>query len=83
MNAEPMPFALADELGPEKVVFLHDPNCGMKGLLVIDNTAIGTAIGGVRMAPDVTLGEVMGLARVMTYKNAAAGLGRHRGEDRG
>ena len=74
MNAEPMPFALADELGPEKVVFLHDPNCGMKGLLVIDNTAIGTAIGGVRMALDVTLGEVMGLARAMTYKNAAAGL---------
>ena len=67
-------FVPVDEIGPEKVVFLHDPLCGMKGLLVIDNTAIGTAIGGVRMAPDVTLAEVMGLARAMTYKNAAAGL---------
>jgi glutamate dehydrogenase/leucine dehydrogenase len=41
---------------------------------VIDNVAIGQAIGGVRMAPDVTTEECFGLARAMTLKNAAAGL---------
>jgi glutamate dehydrogenase/leucine dehydrogenase len=41
---------------------------------VIDNTACGPAIGGVRMAPDVSIEECFRLARAMTWKNAAAGL---------
>ena len=36
--------------------------------------AIGPAIGGTRMAPDVTLEECFRLARAMSFKNAAAGL---------
>jgi len=40
----------------------------------VDNVAAGPAIGGVRMAPDVTLSECFRLARAMTLKNAAAGL---------
>ena len=44
------------------------------GMVVIDNIACGPAIGGVRMAPDVTTEEVFRLARAMTLKNAAAGL---------
>jgi len=41
---------------------------------VVDNGAAGPAIGGVRMAPDVTTAECVRLARAMTLKNAAAGL---------
>ena len=63
-----------DDLGPVKVVHLYDPACGLEGMLVIDNVACGPAIGGVRMAADVSTEEVFRLARAMTLKNAAAGL---------
>jgi glutamate dehydrogenase/leucine dehydrogenase len=63
-----------DDLGPEKVLHVHEPRSGLRGLIVVDNTACGPAIGGVRMAADVSLGEVSRLARAMTFKNAAAGL---------
>lgn len=72
-----IPFAIdpyCDDLGPEKVVHVYEPSCGLRAIVVIDNTACGAAIGGVRMAADVTLGEVFRLARAMTLKNAAAGL---------
>lgn len=63
-----------DEYGPEKVVYLHEPGIGLQGIVVVDNTALGPAIGGVRMAEDVTMVECARLARAMTLKNAAAGL---------
>ena len=63
-----------DEYGPEKVVYIYEPRCGLKGIVVVDNTAAGPAIGGIRMAPDVTTEEVFRLARAMTWKNALAGL---------
>ncbi|MFI5397650.1 MAG: Glu/Leu/Phe/Val dehydrogenase [Candidatus Binatia bacterium] len=65
---------LADELGPAKVVLIREPEVGLEGFVVVDNVACGPAIGGVRMAPDITVEEVARLARAMTYKNAAAGL---------
>lgn len=68
------PFELIDELGPEKVIHIHDPSTGLKAILVIDNVAAGPAIGGCRMAVDVSLDECARLARAMTLKNAAAGL---------
>ncbi len=68
------PFDLADELGPQKVVHIQNAANGLKAIVVIDNTAAGPSIGGVRMVPDVTLEECARLARAMTYKNAAAGL---------
>lgn len=67
-------FEFTDELGPEKVLGVYDPKTSLRGLLVIDNVACGPAIGGCRMAPDVTLAECTRLARTMTLKNAAAGL---------
>lgn len=67
-------FSLADEFGPVKVVHVHEASCGLRGILVVDNVAIGPSIGGLRMAPDVTLEECARLARAMTLKNAAAGL---------
>jgi glutamate dehydrogenase/leucine dehydrogenase len=57
-----------------KVVHLYDPECGLRGIVVVDNVACGPAIGGVRMAEDVGAVEVARLARAMTLKNAAAGL---------
>ena len=68
----------ADEYGPEKVVYIYEPRCGLRGIVVIDNTAAGPAIGGIRMAPDITPEEIFRLARAMTWKNALAGL-RHGG----
>jgi glutamate dehydrogenase (NAD(P)+) len=67
-------FKLADDLGPLKVIHVHEPGIGLKGVLVIDNVARGPSVGGVRMAADVTTEECARLARAMTFKNAAAGL---------
>ena len=67
-------FELSDELGPSKVVHLFDPVDRWRGVVVVDNTACGPAIGGVRMAPTLTTVEVARLARAMTLKNAAAEL---------
>ena len=67
-------FRFADELGPEKIVLIHQPALGLKAIVVVDNTAAGPAIGGTRMALDVSVEECVRLARAMTLKNAAAGL---------
>ena len=63
-----------DEWGPEKVLQVYDPDTGMKGVLVIDNTSTGPGKGGIRFAQSVTPLEVFRLARTMTWKCAAAGL---------
>ena len=67
-------FRFADDLGPAKVVYLTERTTGLRAVIVIDNVAAGPAIGGTRMAPDVTAAECFALARAMTLKNAAAGL---------
>jgi glutamate dehydrogenase (NAD(P)+) len=67
-------LALMDEWGPERVVCVSDARTGMRGVLVIDNTALGMGKGGMRMSPAVTVAEVARLARVMTYKWAGADL---------
>ena len=67
-------FDFADDLGPEKVIGIYVPKLDLRGIVVVDNTAAGPAMGGCRMAPDVTLEECFRLARAMTFKNAAAGL---------
>ena len=73
-HAEFLIADFCDELGPAKVVHIYDPACGLRAIVAIDNTACGPAIGGVRMASDVSTREVFRLARAMTMKNAAAGL---------
>ena len=67
-------FRFADDLGPAKIILIHEPTCGLKGVLVVDNVAAGPSIGGLRMAQDVSVEECFRLARAMTMKNAAAGL---------
>lgn len=67
-------FDFADELGPLKVIHIHESSIGLKAVLVVDNVARGPSIGGVRMASDVSTEECFRLARAMTLKNAAADL---------
>jgi len=67
-------FKFADELGPLKIIHVYEPSINLKAILVVDNVAKGPAIGGVRMAVDVSVEECFRLARSMTFKNAAAGL---------
>ncbi|MGB5494036.1 MAG: Glu/Leu/Phe/Val dehydrogenase dimerization domain-containing protein, partial [Sedimenticolaceae bacterium] len=67
-------FTFADDLGPSKIIHVHEPSIGLRAILVVDNVAKGPSIGGVRMAPDVSVEECFRLARAMTFKNAAAGL---------
>ncbi|MBC9955620.1 Glu/Leu/Phe/Val dehydrogenase [Yimella sp. cx-51] len=67
-------FQLMDRWGPEKVVCVSDRRSGMKGVVVIDNTARGTGKGGTRMSADLSIGEVARLARTMTWKWAAVDL---------
>ncbi|NVK40035.1 MAG: Glu/Leu/Phe/Val dehydrogenase [Oceanospirillaceae bacterium] len=67
-------FDAGDHLGPTRIIQVREPGIGLEGLLVIDNIAAGPAIGGLRMAPDVSLAECARLARAMTLKNAAASL---------
>jgi len=67
-------FRFADDLGPKRIIHVHEPTIGLRGTLVVDNVAIGPSIGGLRMAPDVSTEECFRLARAMTLKNAAASL---------
>jgi glutamate dehydrogenase/leucine dehydrogenase len=63
-----------DELGPEKVLEVFDSKIGMHGFVVIDNTVLGPAKGGIRMTSTVSIDEVAKLARAMTFKCSLAGL---------
>jgi glutamate dehydrogenase (NAD(P)+) len=67
-------FDYVDDMGPSKVIHVHEPSHGLQAVLVVDNVATGPSIGGLRMAPDVSTRECARLARAMTLKNAAAGL---------
>jgi len=63
-----------DELGPAKVLELHSSRTGIRAIVVVDNTALGPSIGGVRVSPSVDRGELLRLARTMTLKNSIAGI---------
>lgn len=67
-------FDFCDEVGPGRILHLANPAAGLKAIVVVDNIAAGPALGGVRMATDVSLEECARLARAMTFKNIAAGL---------
>lgn len=63
-----------DAFGPEKILEVYHPKLGMRGFVVIDNTALGPGKGGIRMTPTVDKDEVFRLARAMTWKCALAEL---------
>ncbi len=74
-NSSSKRFSRSDENKPEQKIRLNDPKTGQTwGFVVIDNTVRGPGLGGIRMAPDLTLLEVSRLARAMTLKNSAACL---------
>ncbi|NTU41813.1 MAG: Glu/Leu/Phe/Val dehydrogenase [Nitrospirales bacterium] len=62
------------EIGPSKVIELFFPVSRFRAFVVVDNTALGPSIGGVRVSAHVTVDEVRRLARAMTLKNSIAGL---------
>ena len=63
-----------DSFGPEKIVHVYNPKLGVKGVVVIDSTALGPGKGGIRMTDTVDEEEVFRLARAMTWKTALAEL---------
>lgn len=58
----------------ERILIFNHPTKDWSAFLVIDNTARGPGKGGIRLLPDVSLEEVKGLARAMTWKNAMADI---------
>jgi len=63
-----------DGFGPERIVKIYNPKLNVKGVVVIDNLALGPGKGGIRMTETVSEEEVSRLARAMTWKNALAEL---------
>lgn len=63
-------MTLTDDLGPEMIHHVYDPETGMKGVVVVDSTLNNLSGGGTRMMPDITTREIFGLARAMTHKFA-------------
>ncbi len=53
---------------PLFTVVVDDPALDLKGWVVIHSMGYGASCGGVRLYPDVTLEEVILLAKAMTYK---------------
>lgn len=68
-------FTASEDSTAEQLIRVVDPVTGsLWGFVVVDDTRRGPGLGGIRMASDVTLGEVRRLARAMTLKNSAANL---------
>lgn len=64
--------------GYEKVVIAEDESSGLKAIIAIHNTKLGTAVGGTRYynykSEDDALIDVLRLSKGMTYKSALAGI---------
>ena len=48
-------FRFCDDLGPKTILHLYQAARNLKAIVVVDNVAAGPSIGGVRIAPDVSL----------------------------
>jgi leucine dehydrogenase len=71
-------FDLMEAYDYENIFFCQEKSLGLKAIIVIHDTTLGPAAGGMRMWPYETeadaLRDAVRLARGMTYKNAAAEL---------
>jgi glutamate dehydrogenase/leucine dehydrogenase len=70
--------ALVDD-DHEQIVVRQDPETGLRFIVAVHSTVLGPALGGMRLKRypgglREALEDVMGLARTMTLKAAAAGL---------
>ncbi len=67
-----------EEHSHEQLVMFADESVGLRGAIAIHDTALGPAVGGLRIWPHETeaaaLLDVLRLSEAMTYKTAAAGL---------
>lgn len=63
----------------EQLVICRDRASGLVAVIAIDDTTLGPALGGIRMlaypSEEAAVAECRRLARVMTLKNALAGVG--------
>jgi leucine dehydrogenase len=64
--------------GHEHVAFYQDKTTGLKAIIAVHNSNLGSALGGCRMWPyasgEEALRDVLRLSKGMTYKAAMAGL---------
>jgi leucine dehydrogenase len=69
---------LDEEFEHEQLSVFRDPETGATGAIAIHSTALGPAMGGLRLFryPSLAAGlvDALRLARAMSFKNAAAGL---------
>lgn len=65
--------------GYERVAKVHDPESGLRAIISVHNTALGPALGGMRMWPyaseEEALTDALRLSKGMTYKSAVAKTG--------
>lgn len=77
--AEDIQIEVLPVRGYEKILKITDQRCGLKALICIHNTVLGSALGGTRIFPyetwEAALTDGMRLARGMTYKSAVAQTG--------
>lgn len=71
-------FAQVTTMGHEQVVFCHDRATGLKAIIGVHSTALGPALGGLRIwnydNDEQALVDVLRLSRGMSLKNSVAGL---------
>ena len=62
----------------ERVVLCSDSSCGYRAIVAVHSTALGPAAGGTRFwnyaSDELAIADVLRLSRMMSYKNALAGL---------
>ena len=65
--------------GYERVAKAHDPGSGLRAIISVHSTALGPALGGMRMWPyaseEEALTDALRLSKGMTYKSAVAQTG--------
>lgn len=64
-------YSLLDEIGPEKIIVIRNPSTDLNAVLVIDNSTYGIPGGGLRLAPDISIDEIIRLSRAMSLKFCA------------
>src|SRR5699024_4512522 len=71
-------FEALDKHDYEQLIYCYDKPSGLKAIIVIHDTTLGPALGGLRIwnykTEEEALHDALRLAKGMTYKNAAAGL---------
>jgi leucine dehydrogenase len=77
-------FQLMKEHNQEQIAFYTDKSVKLRAMLAIHSTALGPAIGGIRLyayhSDEEALFDLIRLSQAMTYKTAASGVNFGGGE---